>query len=81
MQLFFNIDNNQKCFLNMITSNHHIRVISEGSCDSEDWSDDAENTALITGINYILKFYCIYLFFSNKIKAPLVRKRDFFQKT
>jgi len=25
-------------------------VISEGSCDSEDWSNDAENT----GINYTL---------------------------
>jgi len=30
-------------------------VISEGLCDTEDWSNDAENTALITGINYILK--------------------------
>jgi len=54
-----------KCFL---SSNHHIRLISEGSCDTEDWSNDAENSALITGINYILKriqienlhcFYCI----------------------
>jgi len=26
-------------------SNHHIRVISEGSCDTEDWCNDAENTA------------------------------------
>jgi len=25
---------------------HHIRVISEGSCDTEDWSNDAENSAL-----------------------------------
>jgi len=33
-------------------SNHHIRVISEGSCDTKDWSNDAENSALITGINY-----------------------------
>ncbi len=24
----------------------HIRMISEGSCDTEDWSNDAENTAL-----------------------------------
>ncbi len=48
-------------------SNQHIRMISEGSCDTEDWSNDAENSALITGINYILKyitientiFYCI----------------------
>ncbi len=29
-------------------------MISEGSCDTEDWSNDAENTAFITGINYIL---------------------------
>ncbi len=27
-------------------SNQHIRMISEGSCDTEDWSNDAENTAL-----------------------------------
>jgi len=32
-----------------------LKLISEGSCDTEDWSNDAENTALITGINYILK--------------------------
>ncbi len=25
------------------------------SCDTEDWSNDAENTALITEINYTLK--------------------------
>jgi len=31
-------------------------MISEGSCDAEDWSNDAENSALITGINYILKY-------------------------
>ncbi len=30
-------------------------MISEGSCDSEDWSNDAENSAFITEINYILK--------------------------
>jgi len=27
---------------------HHIRVISEGSYDTEDWSNDAEHSALIT---------------------------------
>jgi hypothetical protein len=27
-------------------------MISEGSCDTEDWRNDAENSALITGINY-----------------------------
>ncbi len=26
--------------------NHHIRMISEGSCDTEDWSNDAKNSAL-----------------------------------
>jgi len=31
-----------KCFL---TANQHIRLISEGSCDTEDWSSDAENSA------------------------------------
>jgi len=31
---------------------HHILIISVGSCDTEDWSSDAENLALITGINY-----------------------------
>ncbi len=35
--------------------NQHIRQISEGSRDTEDWSNDAENTALITEINTILK--------------------------
>ncbi len=35
-------------------ANQHIRLISEGSCDTEDWSNDAENSALITEINYIL---------------------------
>jgi len=27
-------------------SNHHIRMISEGLCDTEDRSNDAENSAL-----------------------------------
>ncbi len=31
-------------------------MISEGSCDTEDWSNDAENTALITEINYMLRY-------------------------
>ncbi len=35
--------------------NQHIRMISEGSWDTEDWSNDAENSALITEIHYILK--------------------------
>jgi len=30
-------------------------MIFVGSCDTEDWSNDAENSALIKAINYILK--------------------------
>jgi len=37
---------------------HHIRVISEGSCDTEDGvNNDAKNSALITRINYILQYW------------------------
>jgi len=31
-------------------------VISERSCDTEDWSNDAENSALITGKKNINNF-------------------------
>ncbi len=31
-------------------------MISEGLCDTEDWSNDAENSDLITGIHYMLKY-------------------------
>jgi len=41
----------------------HIRLISEGSCDTEHWSNDAENTALITGINHILIYIQIENFY------------------
>ncbi len=34
----------------------HIRMICEGSCDTEDCSNVAENSALITGINYIIRY-------------------------
>ncbi len=37
-------------------------MISEGSCDTEDRSNDAENSALITEINYIFKLIKIDLF-------------------
>ncbi len=39
----FNIDNNKKCFW---AANQYIIMISERSCDTEDWNNDAENTAL-----------------------------------
>ncbi len=72
----FSIDNNQKCFLSSKSAyyNDFWR-----SCDTEDWSNDAENSAFITGINYILqhpeiessnlncntisKYYCFYCIF------------------
>ncbi len=38
-------------------------MISEGSCDTEDWSNDAKNSALITEKIYILK----YIKIENKI--------------
>jgi len=43
----------QKQFLTLIIKinvswapNQHIRMISDGLCDTEDWSNDAENSAL-----------------------------------
>ncbi len=40
--------------------NQHIRLISDGSCDTEDWSNYSENSALkITEINYILQYIYI----------------------
>ncbi len=38
----------------LLAANQNMRMISEGSCDTEDLSNDAENTALITEINSIL---------------------------
>ncbi len=42
---------NLQCFLIIRrnisrAANQHIRIISERSCDTEDWSNDAENSAL-----------------------------------
>ncbi len=67
-------------------------MISEGSCDTEDWSNDAENSALITEINYIFQYIQIHnsyiklvIIFSNftvfycifdQINAALVSIRD-----
>ncbi len=46
-KIVFNIDNNQK-------SVYYYDFWR--SCDTEDCSNDAENTALITEINYILTY-------------------------
>jgi len=32
--------------IRIIIYNQNIQMISEGSCDTEDWSNDAENSAL-----------------------------------
>ncbi len=34
-------------------------MISEGSCDTEDWSNNAEIPAVNIGINYFLKYISI----------------------
>ncbi len=64
-------------------------MISEESCDTEDWSNDAENSALPSEINHILKcirrkvvlnynisqmYYCFYYFY--QINADLLSIRD-----
>jgi len=36
------------------SSDPHIRVISEGSCDTEDWSNDAEHS------QELITLYCIF---------------------
>ncbi len=62
------------------------------SCDAEDWSNDAENTDLITEINYILQyinienrflFFIIILFFYcifYQINVALLSKKKLFFK-
>jgi len=34
-----------------------FRMICDGSCDTEDWCNNTGNSALITGINYLLNIY------------------------
>ncbi len=41
-QAIFIADNNNVSW----AVNQHIKMISEGSCDTEDWINDAENSAL-----------------------------------
>ncbi len=36
--------------------NQRIRMISKGSCDTEDWSNNWKFSFAITEINYILKY-------------------------
>ncbi len=76
----FNFHNNQKCLL---SSKWAYYYDFWRSCDTEDWSNDAENTALITEINYILTdVRNIAVFYSacDQINAALENRRDIFQK-
>ncbi len=58
-------------------------MISELFCDTEDWSNDAENSALTTEIKYILNFiillffYCITDIFESKLFFNLNSQCDF----
>ncbi len=73
--LFFNFLLIKKQFLTLIignvscTPNQHIRIISEGSCDIEDWSNDAKNSALhhrnTLHFKCILKYKTVILNYNN----------------
>ncbi len=50
-----------------LAANQPIRMISEGSCDTEDWSNDAENTHVtilhnITGFTVLLTSVNFFFF-------------------
>ncbi len=70
------------------TANKHIRMISEESCDTEHWSNDAENSALHHNCvskkrkkkrkENISQYDCFYCSF-DQINSALVSIRDFFQ--
>ncbi len=60
-------------------------MISEGSCDTEDWSNDAENSDLITEINYILKYiqiensFFIVIIFYNITEFTVYLKKKWYR--
>ncbi len=75
----FNIDNNQKCFLSSKSAYYYDFW---RSCDTEDWSNDAENTALfsiyiyspsdfylIWNKNTFFFFYLFYTLLVNFLKC------------
>ncbi len=49
-------------------------MISEGSCDTEEWSNDAENSDLPSEINYILQYNQIY----KKIKIVIILTSQYY---
>ncbi len=46
-----------------VAVNHLIRMIYEGSCDAEDWSNDAENLSALHHMNKL------HFNIQNKIKS------------
>jgi len=52
---------------------HHIRMISEVSCDTEDWRNDAEKSPLITVINYTTVYSHRKGLFEINIKTVILR--------
>ncbi len=86
----FNIDKNENVSWAV---NQYIRLISEGSCDTEDWSNDAENSAAHhrnqLHFNIYLKkkpviwnfnnisYYCCFYCIFYPINAALVSRRVF----
>ncbi len=76
-------NNNNKCILS--SKSEYLNDFWT-SCD---WSNDAENSALITGINYILKYilniknisqYYCFCCILDQTNTGLVNRRDFFKK-
>ncbi len=74
-------------------ANQHIRMISEGSCDTEDWVMMLKIQICITGINYfkiyshrkqlieiVIIFHNITVFYCifGQINAALMSRRDLF---
>ncbi len=56
-----NIDNNLKCVLSSKSAYYNYSV---GSCDTEDWSNDAENSALTSQNKLHLKYIILIIFLS-----------------
>ncbi len=55
-----NIDNNNKSFFS--SKSAYFRMISEGSCGTEDWSNNAENSAILIFVLFegFLDFLFVY---------------------
>jgi len=70
-------------------ANQHIIMIYEGSCDTEDWSNDAENSTwssmekkVILNCNNIhiyYRFIFTFFFYCIQIDMALLSIRDVFQ--